>query len=155
YVADFYAKTLANHPELILTGAYDRNSNNLDRFLRRWPGRKYTSEEELRGDATVELVLNLTNPRSHYDVTRACLEGGKHVYSEKPLAMTTDDAKRLTELADQKGLYLSSAPCSVLSQTAQAMGSAIREGVIGKVRLVYANFDDGMIAPKMSPWTWM
>src|SRR5439155_1232860 len=31
----------------------------------------------------------------------------------------------------------------------------IREGVIGKVRLVYANFDDGMIAPKMSPWTWL
>ncbi len=155
YVADFYAKTLANYPAMSLIGAYDRNRRNLDQFARRWPSRTYASLEDLTRDPAIELVLNLTNPRSHYDVTRACLEGGKHVYSEKPLAMNAGDAKKLVELADRMGLHLASAPCSVLSETAQTMGHAIRERVIGKVRLIYANFDDGMIAPKMSPWTWL
>jgi predicted dehydrogenase len=41
-----------------------------------------------------------------------------------------------------------------LGETAQAVWKALREDAIGRVRLVYANFDDGMIAPKLSPWLW-
>ncbi len=66
----------------------------------------------------------------------------------------TQHARELLELAKSKGLYLSSAPCSVLSETAQTLGKALRENIIGKVRLIYANFDDGMIAPNLSPWNW-
>jgi predicted dehydrogenase len=155
YVAEFYAKTLGNYPDLNLVGVYDVNRRNLGEFVRRWPTREYGSLEEVTSDPTVDLVLNLTNPRSHYDVTRTCLERGKHVYSEKPLAMTSDDATKLVVLAEREGLYLASAPCSLLSEAAQTLWKAIREGVVGKVLLVYANFDDGMIAPRMSPWTWM
>jgi predicted dehydrogenase len=63
-------------------------------------------------------------------------------------------ATELVELADANKLLLSSAPCSVLGETAQTIWKALKEGVIGRVRLVYANFDDGMIAPKLSPWNW-
>ena len=112
------------------------------------------SFEQLVADPSLELVLNLTNPRSHYEVTRRCIEAGKHVYSEKPLAMDTAGARELVDLARQKNVYLASAPCSMLSETAQTVWEALREGVIGRVRLVYANFDDGMIAPKLSPWSW-
>jgi predicted dehydrogenase len=100
------------------------------------------------------MVLNLTNPRSHYDVTEACLEAGKHVYSEKPLGMTLDEARDLVALADARGVRLGTAPCSVLSNTAQTVWKAIEDGVIGTVRLVYANYDDGMIAPNQQPWNW-
>ena len=155
YVAEFYLKTLENYPELKLAGVYDRNPLNLDKFAQRWPARKYASFEELAGDTAVELVLNLTNPRSHFEVTKRCLEAGKHVYSEKPLGMTASQAQALVELASSKGLYLAAAPCSMLSETAQTLWKAIRESVVGKVRLVYANFDDGMIAPGMAPWTWV
>jgi predicted dehydrogenase len=155
YVAEFYGKTLGNYPGLTLMGAYDQNPSNLERFVLRWPTRKYASFDELAGDATVQLVLNLTNPRSHFELTRRCLEAGKHVYSEKPLGMTVGEANALVELAERKNLYLASAPCSVLSETAQTMWKAIREGVIGRVRLVYGNFDDGIIAPTMLPWTWL
>ncbi|MBI4470322.1 MAG: Gfo/Idh/MocA family oxidoreductase [Acidobacteria bacterium] len=154
YVAEFYGKTLENYPTLQLHGAYDRNAHNLDAFLRRWPARRYGSLDELVADPEIELVLNLTNPRSHFEVTRTCLEAGKHVYSEKPLAMDAEQAARLVALAQREGLYLASAPCSVLSETAQTVWKALRDGVIGKVRLVYANFDEGMIAPKLSPWRW-
>jgi len=154
WVADSYGKTLANYPELELVGAYDRNEKNLESFSRRWSTKKYPSLEHLLKDPSVEMILNLTNPRSHYDVTRTCLEAGKHVYSEKPLAMDPEAACELAVLAKDRSVYLSSAPCSVLAETAQTVWKALHDGVIGRVRLVYANFDDGMIAPKLAPWQW-
>jgi len=155
YVAEFYGKTLGNYPELKLAGAYDRNTKNLQSFCQRYSCRAYASVEEITADPSVEMVLNLTNPRSHFEITSRCLEAGKHVYSEKPLAMDPASARDLVELAARKKLYLGAAPCSLLSETAQTIWKAIKDGAIGKVRLVYGNFDDGMIAPKMSPWTWL
>jgi predicted dehydrogenase len=154
FVADLYARTLAHYQELELAGAYDRNAANLDSFCRRWPAKPYASLQQAADDPSTELVLNLTNPRSHFEVTKLLIEAGKHVYSEKPLAMTSKDAKELVALADRKRLYLGSAPCSVLAETAQTIWKALKERVIGRPRLVYADFDDGLIAPKLSPWQW-
>jgi predicted dehydrogenase len=91
------------------------------------------------------MVLNLTNPRSHYDVSKAALLAGKHVYSEKPLAMNLKHATELVELAESKGLLIASAPCSLLGETAQTLRRALRENVVGQVRVVYAEMDDGMV----------
>lgn len=154
YVADLYAQTFASYPELNLLGVCDRNAENLEAFCRRWPARKYVNLDELVGDSAIDLVLNLSNPRSHFEIVGRCLNAGKHVYTEKPLAMTLESALELVNLAERKNVRLAAAPCSLLSETAQTMWKAIREGVVGKIRLVYANFDDGMIAPTMSPWTW-
>ena len=147
-------KRWSNYPDLKLVGAFDRDRSNLDAFCRRWKVPAFESLDQLLNNSDVSIVLNLTNPRSHYEVTKQCLEAGKHVYSEKPLAMDYQRARELLELAKSKDLYLSSAPCSVLSETAQTLGKALRENIIGKVRLIYANFDDGMIAPNLSPWNW-
>jgi predicted dehydrogenase len=154
YVAESYAKTLSNYSNLKLIGAYDRNEKNLSAFCDRWSVLPYRNFEPLLSDPSVELVLNLTNPRSHYEITKRCIEADKHVYSEKPLAMDTTAALELVKLAKTRAVYLASAPCSMLSETAQTVWRALKEGVIGRVRLVYANFDDGMIAPKLSPWSW-
>ena len=154
YVTEFYAKTLVNHPELKLAGAYDVKEENADAFCNLFHVRKYTTLDDVLNDPSVEMILNLTNPRSHYEVTKSSLEADKHVYSEKPLAMDVQEARKLVELAKERDLLLGSAPCSVLGETAQTIWKALREGVIGRVRLVYANFDDGMIAPKLQPWGW-
>jgi predicted dehydrogenase len=154
YVAEFYGKTLGNYPNLKLVGAYDRNEKNLQAFCQRWSTRRYASLQQLLEDSSVQLVLNLTNPRNHYQVTKECIEAGKHVYSEKPLAMDSAKASELVGLAKKNDVYLACAPCSMLGETAQTVWKALRENVIGRVRLVYANFDDGMIAPKQSPWLW-
>src|SRR5262249_15616284 len=153
YIADFYCETLINYPNLDLVGAYDRKEENLRPFCHRWSVRPYLSMEQLLEDGSVQLALNLTNPRNHYDVTKRCIEAGKHVYSEKPLAMDSESAQELVTLAKRMGVYLASAPCSVLGETAQTVWKALGDNAIGRVRLVYANFDDGMIAPKQSPWT--
>jgi predicted dehydrogenase len=154
YVAEFYGLTLENHSNLQLVGAFDRNPATLAEFQRRWPCKPYSSLAELASDPGVELVLNLTNPRSHFETTSELLLRGKHVYSEKPVAMNVVQALELRDLASARGLYLGAAPCSVLSDAAQTLWKALSNGVVGRVRLVYGNFDDGMIAPALSPWNW-
>ena len=155
YVAEMYGATLARYPELNLVGAYDTDSARLAAFTRRWPVRSYRSFDEMLDDISVEMVLNLTSPRNHFEVSARCLGADKHVYSEKPLGMDLHEASKLVALADQNELYLASAPCSLLSPTAQTVWKAIKGNAVGKIRLVYANFDDGLIAPKLAPWTWI
>lgn len=155
YVAEQYLNTLAYHPELQLAGVVDRDADRRDRFAQRARTRAFESFDALLADGEAQLVLNLTSPRSHFELNRACLAAGKHVYSEKPLAMTTAEARSLVEMARQHRLYLGSAPCSVLSGAAQTLWRAVREGAAGTVRVVYATFDDGMIAPHQAPWTWV
>lgn len=153
YVADYYVATLANHPSLELAGVYDRDAERARRFAARLGVRCYKSLGELLDDGRVGLVANLTNPASHFEVSRASLEAGKHVYSEKPLATSLADAARLVELAEARGLLLASAPCTVLGECAQTVWKALRERRIGTPRLVYAEMDDGPI-PLEDHATW-
>lgn len=145
YVADFYLKTLTNHSELELAGVNDRDGDRADRFAAIHSVPVYRSLDEILDDPKVEIVVNLTNPRSHYEISKACLESGKHVYSEKPLAMDISQAEELVELAERKDLYLAGAPCNVLGESAQTIWKALREKKIGPVRLVYAELDDGLV----------
>jgi predicted dehydrogenase len=154
FVADYYLSTLPFHPDLELVGVTDIDRERLNTFASHYAVSTYNSTEELLADPNVEIVLNLTNPRNHYEISKACLEAGKHVYSEKPLAMTIPEAKELVAIADAKSLYISSAPCSLLGETAQTVWKALREQVVGKVRLVYAEMDDGLVH-KMPYQQWL
>lgn len=145
FVADYYMKTLPGHPELELVGVMDRDQDRASRFSAYHSVPTYPTLDELLQDSNVELVVNLTNPSSHFAVSKACLEAGKHVYSEKPLAMELSQAEELVDLAEKRGLYISSAPCNLLGETAQTIWKALREKAIGRVRLVYAEMDDGLV----------
>lgn len=145
FVADLYMRTLALHRNLELTGVMDRDGSRAGRFARHYDVPTYTTLQQLLDDRSVRVVVNLTNPRSHFEVSRAALLAGKHVYSEKPLAMELRQAQELVELARRQGLMLTSAPCNVLGEAAQTAWRALRENRIGRVRLVYAELDDGLV----------
>lgn len=161
FVADLYMNALAYHPELRLTGVWDRDPKRLAAFTTHHQVVAYGSYEALLADPSVKLVANLTNPREHFGVSEAALHAGKHVYSEKPLATELQQATQLVELAEAKGLLITSAPCSVLSETAQTIWKLLDDGQIGTPRLVYAELDDGNVAamnhgswisPSGAPW---
>lgn len=144
YVAALYAQTFANHPELQFIGCYDKNPERSKDFESFFKVPKFETLDALLASGA-EIIANLTNPRDHYTVTKACLEAGRHVYSEKPLGMTFGEAQELAAFAKQKNLRLASAPCNMLSEAAQTMWRAVRDGTLGRVRLVYAEMDDGMV----------
>ena len=164
FVADYYVATLVNHPELRLTGIHDRDPARAQRFAECWNVTNvYASLDDLLADPAVELVLNLTNPTSHFETSRRCLMAGKHVYTEKPLAPSFDEAEELVRLADERGLSVSAAPCTLLGEAAQTLWKALREELVGTVRLVYAELDEGLVhrydfrdwkSPTGLQWPW-
>lgn len=146
YVADSYRHCLAHHPEALrLAGVYDRDPERLAAFRACWGDRVYPSLDALLGDETVRIVVNLTDPENHAPVTSAALAAGKHVYTEKPLGMTTTEAAALRDAASAAGLRIAAAPCNLLGEASQTLWAAIRAGRIGRPVLVYAELDDGMV----------
>jgi predicted dehydrogenase len=151
-VADYYIQSLPNHRELELAGVCDRDEERCRRFSSHYGVRAYGSYDELLDDTNVDLVVNLTNPRSHFEISKMALERGKHVYSEKPLSKCLIEATELVALAEKKGLLLASAPCNVLSETAQTAWKALRDGRIGRARLAYAQLDDSVVLGDYKAW---
>lgn len=146
FVADLYMRSLQAMDGIEVLGVYDRDAARLAAFCAHW---NVPSQPDMASLLAAHpqngLILNLTNPESHFDVNRACLEAGFHVFSEKPLATDLDDAKALHALAKEKDLILASAPCSVLGEAAQTLGHALRHDVAGTPRLIYAELDDGFV----------
>lgn len=145
FVADLYMRSLKTFPELIVDCAFDIDSARLAAFCRHWGVRSATSLDDLLRSPAMVLVLNLTNPGAHFEVSRACLRAGRHVYSEKPLATDMDDARALVDLAQEAGLMLASAPCSLLGEAAQTLWASVRREDAGRPLLVYAELDDDYI----------
>ncbi|MWD30014.1 gfo/Idh/MocA family oxidoreductase [Aquicoccus sp. SCR17] len=146
FVADLYMRSLRTFPDIAISCAWDIDSARLAAFCAQWKLDPARSREDLlerlpKGG----VVLNLTNPAAHHEVSAACLDHDHHVYSEKPLAIDLDQARDLCERAAKAGLLLASAPCSVLGEAAQVLARAVRERVAGTPRLVYAELDDGFI----------
>jgi predicted dehydrogenase len=146
YVADYYMQCVKSHPGLEVTAALDVVHEHADRFRAHWGVPVFYNSNDLLKNASFDLALNLTNPHSHYEVSRVLLEHGKHVYSEKPLAMSFSDAQTLVALAESRGLSITSAPCNHLSESAQAARVALKKEYIGRPKLVYAEMDDGFVA---------
>lgn len=153
YVFDHYMATWGRHKNLHLKGVSDTDPLRLAQVAKAYNLFTYASNEEVFADDEVTIVANFTSIESHYDVTRAALMAGKHVYSEKPLVTNMEQACALFALAEERGLRLSCAPSNAMSDTTQTMWKAVLDGAVGDVRLVYAEFDDNVIY-KMHPETW-
>ncbi|MCG5211967.1 Gfo/Idh/MocA family protein [Streptosporangium sp. KLBMP 9127] len=145
YVADFYLNTLEDHPGLTLVGVHDRIAERAVLAAGRHGVRAYEDLPRLLADDRVSIVVNLTNPASHAEVTLAALAAGKHVYSEKPLATHVADGRRIVAEAERRGLLVSCAPANVLGEAFQTLWREIRSGAVGEPRLVYAELDDGAV----------
>lgn len=89
--------------------------------------------EALLAADDIDIIVNLTIPEAHFDLTRRILEAGKHAYSEKPLVLTLEQGKELRDLALSKGLRVGSAPDTFLGGTHQQARQLIDDGQIGRV----------------------
>ena len=92
----------------------------------------YASGAEVIADPDIDLILNLTTPQAHYEYNLAALKAGKHVYTEKPLAMTYEQGKELVSLAREKGLLIGCAPDTFLGGRLQNIRELIDSGKLGR-----------------------
>ena len=89
------------------------------------------SVDALLADPELELVVNLTTPKSHVAVGLDVIAAGKHVYSEKPLGIELDDARRLMAAAETEGTRVGCAPDTFLGGGHQTCRRMVDEGRIG------------------------
>lgn len=96
-------------------------------------GTKAQSVDDLLANKAVDVVINLTIPDAHFAVSKAILQAGKHVYSEKPLTLSLADALELRDLARAKGLTVGCAPDTFLGGAHQRARALIDEGRVGDI----------------------
>lgn len=94
--------------------------------------RAQTVEELLAAD-DIDIVVNLTIPAAHVEVSKAILTAGKHVYSEKPFVLSLEEAQELGALASQNGLRIGSAPDTFMGGTHQLARKLVDDGVVGTI----------------------
>ncbi|MBX5242744.1 Gfo/Idh/MocA family protein [Rhizobium sp. NLR22b] len=99
-----------------------------------------TSIDSMLVDPAIELVINLTVPTAHAEVSRRILDAGKHVYSEKPLTVSLDDARELLQMADERKLRIGCAPDTFLGASHQVCREIIDQGRVGTILSGSASF---------------
>jgi predicted dehydrogenase len=144
-IAARYARCIAAADGLGLVGATDLDLARAEALVAEHGGVVYRTLDELLADERVDTVVNLTIAASHVAVTAAALEAGKHVHSEKPLALRYEDARTLVEIALRNGVRLSSAPATLLGEAQQSAWKLLRDGAVGPVRVVYAEANWGRL----------
>lgn len=92
---------------------------------------KWSSVEALLADPEVDIVVNLTVPAAHAEVSLAAIAAGKHIHSEKPLAITRADGKAILDAAQARGVRVGGAPDTFLGGGLQTCRKLIDDGVIG------------------------
>jgi predicted dehydrogenase len=144
-IAGGYAKDALTHPEIRLVAATDLDPDRLAAFAVTHGCRTHATLDDMLADDEVDIVINLTVHHAHYEVTKRALEAGRHVYSEKPLALRSSEARELVELAAARGLRLGCSPSTFLGEAQQTATGVIRSGRLGAVRAVYAEVNWGRI----------
>ena len=131
-ISDIYLKNLTgrySNPQVVACGDLfeEKARQRAEQY-----GIRAMSVEDLLADRELDLILNLTTPLQHAEIARKALESGKHVYCEKPLAVTVEEGREVLELAKERGLQVGCAPDTFLGAGVQTACRALADGWIGE-----------------------
>jgi predicted dehydrogenase len=130
-------RVLFEHPDVNVSWICDLEQERLDAAARRYPGIKTTRNiDELLDDPFIDGVVLATPVPTHYDLARRCMDAGKHVFVEKPLAASTAQATDLIDCATQAGLVLMCGHTFLHSPPVQAVKSLIDNDELGDIYFV-------------------
>jgi predicted dehydrogenase len=127
-----YLSNLVTFPDLAVRGVADLDPERAKARAAEFGVPAASSVEALLAQDDVDIVVNLTIPAAHVQVGEQILAAGKHVWSEKPLALDTAGAARLLDAASSAGLRVACAPDTVLGAGIQTALRLIRSGAIGE-----------------------
>ncbi|RJX50846.1 aldo/keto reductase [Halonotius pteroides] len=143
-IAASYADGLGD-TALTLAGVCDLDSDRAESLAAGHDCPAFADLDAALDTLDAPLVVNLTSHAAHAAITRTALEAGRHVYSEKPLALDSGTAGELVEMAVDRDLALGCAPASVDGPTQQRARRLLGEGRLGSVQLAYAHAHVGRV----------
>ena len=91
----------------------------------------FSSLDEMLGSGDVDIILNITPPKIHFEVALAAVKAGRHVYNEKPLCSKREEAALLLKTAAEKGVRIGGAPDTFMGAGLQTCRKLIDDGWIG------------------------
>jgi predicted dehydrogenase len=123
-----------------LTWLCDLSPDLLDRFGARYPTSRTTSRfDDLLEDETLQAVIVATPVTSHYELARRALAAGKHVFVEKPPALSAVEAEELVSLAEERDLVLLPGHLLLYHPGVEKLKDLIDSGELGEVLYLYGN----------------
>lgn len=133
-IADAHASHIQGVEGCEIVGVCDREPLMAKQLYERFPVKHYfTDVTELLNKARPDVVHITTPPESHFEVAKLCLAQGANVYVEKPFTVCADQAQKLVDLADEKGLKLTAGHNEQFSQVARRMRALVAGGYLGEV----------------------
>ncbi len=130
-------RVLIEHTDVDVRWACDSDRSRLDRLTRRYPAVRLTDDlNEVLSDPELDGVLLATPVFTHFVLAKRCLEAGKHVFVEKPLAPSTDQALELIEIATKQGLVLMCGHTFLYSPPVRAVNGLISTGEVGDLYFI-------------------
>ena len=132
-ISDIYLQNMTNRfPNLEVVAVASAHPENAQKKAEKF-GLPACTVEELLDHPQIEMIVVLTPVETHYGLIRQALEHGKHVYTEKTMTDSPRTAMELLKLADEKKLYLGSAPDTFLGAALQTARKAIDDGLLGDI----------------------
>jgi predicted dehydrogenase len=130
-ISDIYLQNARRFQDIVFTSCADLNGDAAKRQAGRYKIDARSVADVLKSD-DVDIVLNLTIPEAHAEVSLQAIEAGKHVYSEKPLATAVPDGVAIVAAANARGLRVGAAPDTVLGAGIREARALVDAGAIGK-----------------------
>ncbi|GAC1652128.1 MAG: hypothetical protein NVS4B12_23370 [Ktedonobacteraceae bacterium] len=130
-ISSIYLQAPAKFPFLQILACADINMQRAQTQAQRFHIPKACTVDALLADPAISIVVNLTVPNVHSDITLAALAAGKHVYSEKPLALSREQGLALLTASEHANKRIGCAPDTFLGAGIQTCIKLINDGTIG------------------------
>ena len=139
-ISQTYLENLTSFPDVAVVAVGDLIPERARAKAEEFGIGAWGTAADVLANPDVDLVVNLTIPAVHVEVSRAAVEAGKHVWTEKPIGLDRESTRELLALAAQKGVRIGSAPDTLLGPGFQTAKRAIADGVIGAPLFVQTIF---------------
>jgi predicted dehydrogenase len=139
-ISDQYLSNLTTFPDVRVLAIADVIEERAKAQAEKYGVPRAGGVDLVLNDPEIDIVVNLTIPAVHVEVSEAIIAAGKHVWTEKPIGVSREESRRLLKKADAAGLRVGVAPDTVLGPGVQTAKRAIARGDIGRPLFAQTTF---------------
>ncbi|MGB3288979.1 MAG: Gfo/Idh/MocA family oxidoreductase [Burkholderiaceae bacterium] len=141
--------TLSLHPRITVVAGMDPRAEARERFTQDFGGHAYKSFEALCDDTDIEAVYIASPHQFHREQVQIAARRGKHILVEKPMALTLDDCRAMTDAANAAGVHLIVGHSHGFDAPVHRARQLIQSGAFGRLRMISAlNYTDFLYRPR-------
>ncbi len=154
YIGPVHIEALRRIGGVKVKGVTDTNAELAKNTAERYGiGKVYKDYREVLDDPEIDAVHICSPNRFHYSMNKEAIESGKHILSEKPLAMSAGEAEELASLAERKGVVTGIDFCYRYYPVVLEMALRLRRGDAGQVRMATGSWFQDWLG-RMTDYSW-